>query len=264
LVAVLVTGWLADSGFFLTCAGVPSGHANASRCSLPHGFRTSIAVVALGLNIAVLFQVLVPSGLSPINLRLCGLRAGCAAAIATVGCFYLLRRSWSSHLADAGLGLLALALCGIATLAIPADASPLAEQYPMLFNALMIGYAFSAALYSHWTEQWSRDALLPDSLRARLIPHLKRFAFLSGATALLAGVMMCFWPGMPGISAMDHSFGRVLAGFSAFMFLLLVSLRSARLMARASFHILTFAVACSLVAFLLVRAMPFVSERPQG
>jgi hypothetical protein len=71
---------------------------------------------------------------------------------------------------------------------------------------------------------------------------------------------MAFWPGVPGIAAMDHSLGRVLAGFAAFLFLLLVALRSARLLHRLSFHILTVAVAGSMVAFLAVRAFPFLSE----
>ena len=77
---------------------------------------------------------------------------------------------------------------------------------------------------------------------------------------MLAGVMMCFWPGIPGIAAMDHSLGRVLAGCAGFLLLLWVTLRSCRLLRRMSFNVLTVAVAACLVAFLAVRAMPFVSS----
>lgn len=265
LMSVLLIGWLLDARYFgPDSASKAKDATDRIAAPLPPGFGASSAVLALALNIAVLFQILVPTGQSTFSFRLSGFRAGCAAAIAGLGCFYLLRRSWNSHLAESGLGLFALAVCGLATLAIPARESPLADEYPMLFNALIIGYSFAAALFAHCTSQWGEGGLGCHSLRARLVPHLKRFAFLSGATALLSGVMMCFWPGMPGISAMDHSLGRVLAGVSGFLFLLLVSLRSGRLMARASFHILTLAAATSMVAFLLVRAMPFLSERPNG
>lgn len=264
-VSVLLVAWLVDYGFLRAKYGDGDiGNAVVQGIPFPCGFRTSVAVVALGLNVALLYQMLVPAGPGSAQLRMSAFRVGSAALIASLGGLALLRRTWSAHLADAVLGLFALAICGMAALAVPDDASPLAQQYPMIFNAMVVGYAFAAALFTHWTVRWSQSNLPAQSLRVRFVPHLKRFCFLSGAMSLLAGVMMCFWPGMPGIFAMDHSLGRVIAGVAAFLFLLFVSLRAGRLMARVSFHILTLAVVASMVAFLLVRAFPFMSEHPHG
>ena len=189
-----------------------------------------------------------------------GVRAGIAALVAATGCVVLLQRSWSAHLAGAGLGLFAMSLCGLATVAVPSVRIPLDHRYPMIFNAVLVGYAVAAGVYAQLGWTWSRNDCDADSTRRRMVPHLTRFAFFSGATSLLAGEMMCYWPGIPGISAMDHSLGRVIAGFAAFLFLLLVMLRSSRLMERLSFHFLTVAVAASMVAFLVVRALPFTSD----
>jgi hypothetical protein len=130
----------------------------------------------------------------------------------------------------------------------------------MIFNAVTVGYSFAAGIFAHWAWTWHFPEPGSNSTRSRFVLHLNRFAFFSGATALLSGIMMSFWPGIPGVSAMDHTLGRVIAGFAAFLFLLLVALRSSRLLERRSFHFLTVAVAASMVAFLVTRALPFMSE----
>lgn len=246
----ITVGWMFESGMMLTPCGT----------NLPSGLRPSLTVICLALNIAVLYHFLVPAGESSSMLRMSGLRAGFAAMGAGAGALVLLRRSWSPHLADSALGLLALGLCGIATSAVPSLRIPLDQRYPMVFNAITIGYTMAAAIYAHFSHVWGTIDFDPQSIRHRLVPHLNRFAFFCGAAALLSAVMMCFWPGIPGIAAMDHSFGRVLAGMAAFLFLLLVVLRNSRLLRRLSFHFLTAAVALSMIAFLGVRALPFVSE----
>ncbi len=265
LVAVVCTGWLTEAKFLQPRANVSCNLADmrsfAGGC--PPGFRPSVAALALALNVAIMFHVLVPAGQSTSILRVSGVRAGIAAMVAAVGCLHLLRRSWSAHLADATLGLFALGLCGLATVAVPAGRIPLDQRYPMIFNSIIVGYAFAAGVFAHLVWTWGLAKHEPGSTRTCLVPHLKRFAFFSGATALLSGVMMSFWPGIPGISSMDHSLGRVIAGFAAFLFLLLVTLRSSRLMERLSFHFLTVAVAASMVAFLVTRALPFTSGLPR-
>jgi hypothetical protein len=265
LVAVVLTGWVTESKLLQTPAEerTTNTERHAPLRKLPPGFRSSVALLALALNIAVLFHILVPAGQSTSILRMSGVRAGIAALVAAIGCLVLLRRSWGAHLADASLGLFAMSLCGLATVAVPSERIPLDQRYPMIFNAITVGYAFAAGVFAHLAWTWTLPNPDSDLTRCRMVPHLNRFAFFSGATALLSGVMMCFWPGLPGITAMDHSLGRVLAGFAAFLFLLLVTLRSSRLLERLSFHFLTVAVAASMVAFLVVRALPFTSNLPR-
>jgi hypothetical protein len=266
LVGVILAGWISDAmGRQVRVRGSDgaveevNGRIPGSAANLPEGFRASVTVIALGLNLAVLFQLLVPAGDSSTILRMSGFRAGTAALMAAAGGLLLLRKSWGGHLADATLGLAALGACGLATLAVPKATIPLDQRYPMILNAMVIGYAVAAGVFAHLGWSWAREGE-PQSLRKRFLPHLNRFSFFCAAAALLSGVMMCFWPGVPGIATADDSLGRVLAGLGAFLLLLWVSLRSCRLLQRLSFHLLTVAVAASLVAFLAVRALPFVSH----
>lgn len=268
LIAVIMAGWLSESSGMLdrwrrrgddfeTTTNPP---ATIESATIPDGFRASVTIVALFLNLAVLYHILVPAGQSTSFLKASGFRAGIAATVAGVGGLLLLRKSWGAHLADATLGLFALGMCGIATGLVSGAQAGLDVRYPMIFNAISIGYALAAGLYGHLSWTWSVMNLRPESLRCRFLPHLSRFTFFCAASAMLAGVMMSFWPGVPGIAAMDDSLGRVLAGCGAFLLLLLVTLRSCRLLKRLSFHFLTVAVAACLVAFLAVRARPFVSD----
>lgn len=264
LMAVLMVGWLVDSKFLKPRTGDISGTLSMSdSCQLPNGFRASVAIVALALNVAVLFHILVPAGQSTPALRFSGVRAGVAALVASSGGLFLLRRTWGAQLADATLGLIALGVCGIAIAAIPSERMPLDLKYPMIFNAITVGYAFTAGAFAQLSWVWCGASLPPASTRKRIVPHLNRFAFFCAAVALLSGVMMSFWPGVPGVATMDHSLGRVVAGFAAFLFLMLITLRSARLFERLSFHFLTVAVAACMVAFLATRALPFLSDLPR-
>ncbi len=261
LIAVLVTGWLTNSKFAKSSTQFTLASTEQSLAAgVPQGMRSSIAALALALNIAIIFHILVPAGESTFVLRMSGIRAGVAALVAATGCTLLLGRSWGAHLADATLGLFAMGLCGLATLAVPSQLIPLDHRYPMIFNAIMLAYAVAAGIFAQLGWRWARADCNADSARKRIVPHLKRFAFFCASTGLLAGVMMSFWPGVPGVSTMDHSLGRIISGFAAFLFLLLVSLRNTRLMGRLSFHFLTVAVAACTVAFLAVRAMPFASD----
>jgi hypothetical protein len=64
LIAVILVGWVAESRFL----SIPTGERLASVSSsvhagqIPPGFRSSVTVVALALNVAVMFHILVPSG----------------------------------------------------------------------------------------------------------------------------------------------------------------------------------------------------------
>lgn len=96
--------------------------------------------------------------------------------------------------------------------------------------------------------------------RDGLASHARRFAFLCSALALVAAALMTYWPRIPAIAAMDHSFGRVMAGFGAHLFLLLVMLWSSRWLKRVTFHMLTLLAVISTIGFLVVRVIPFASK----
>lgn len=249
LVSVLLVGWFPQTWFSFDACDV--------RPNVPPGFRTSVALVAFMLNVAVLYHILVPAGHGNGPLLLSGLRAGLAALVASASAFLLTKRSWAPHLADATLGLAMLCLCGWATVAAPAGEMPLGRRFPMIFNSMVFAAALTAGLYG-------AIALHIDhrGFQSRWSPHLKRFTFFSAGVSLLSGVMMCFWPGIPGISEMDHSLGRMTAGFAGFLFLLLMTLWLGRRTQWLCFRLITVAVAACMISFFAVRTFPFTTDFP--
>lgn len=256
---VVVTQWLSRAGYF---ADRRTGPDSAARLSdSPSGFRASVSTLGTALTLAACYHLLVPVGASSGGVRVSAGVACVASAVAAVGCFMLLRRSWGDMLADAALGLSSMALCGAAILFIPTERAALADQYPMIFSAIIVGAAAATGLWTNLACKWqvSGAAESPATIRCRLVPHAKRFAFLCAAIALLAGTLMTFWPRLPGIPAMDHSLGRVAAGFGANLFFLLVTLSCSRRLGRVSFQILTVLAAVSAAGFLFMRMLPFAS-----
>ena len=100
----------------------------------------------------------------------------------------------------------------------------------------------------------------PHMTSARFIPHAHRFAFLSAALALVAGALMTYWPRMPSIASMDHSLGRITAGFAAHLFLVLVMLWCSRQLRRLTYDLLTVLAVVSTAGFFIVRMGPFASR----
>ena len=141
-------------------------------------------------------------------------------------------------------------------------ATALAERYPMMFNAMIVGLTFSTGLWTWLSCVWDQQLGHPEAwtTTGRLIPHAKRFAFLSAALALVAGALMTYWPRMPSIAGMDHSFGRITAGFSAHLFLVLVMLWCSRRLRRVTFHLLTVLAVLSTAGFTIIRMVPFASR----
>jgi hypothetical protein len=83
---------------------------------------------------------------------------------------------------------------------------------------------------------------------------------LSAALALVAGALMTSWPRLPTVAGMDHTIGRVTAGFAAHLFLLLVMLWCSRRLRRLTFHLLTVLAVFSTAGFIVVRMIPFASR----
>jgi hypothetical protein len=93
-----------------------------------------------------------------------------------------------------------------------------------------------------------------------LIPHAQRFAFLSAALALVAGALMTYWPRLNSIAGMDHTLGRITAGFAAHLFLVLVMLWCSRRLRRLTYHLLTVLAVVLTAGFIIVRMAPFASR----
>lgn len=240
--------------------------ANSRACHPWPGLSFSVAMTSLAVIMLGSFHLAVPIALSRGGFRLAVLTVTGSTAIAAIASFVLVARSWNGHLADAAMALTSLSLCGLATLAVPSHPSALVERYPMVFNAMVVGLAGGTFLWTWLASVWQRqldgggqsaDETCRSTTCARLIPHATRFAFLGAVLALVAGMVMAVWPRWRAIATTDDSFGRVTAGVSANLFLLLVMLWSSRRSHRPVFQILTVLAVVSMAGFLLVRMLPF-------
>ncbi len=227
--------------------------------SLIPGLTSSVAILAGAVTLLVCYHLVVPVGIGRGGHRATALLVAAGAAVSGASCSLLLRLTWNRALADAAMGLISLALCALATLAVPADTADLAERYPMLFNAMLVGFAASSVLWTKRTVRWRKLALRTGGgeTSARLVPHGRRAAFVSAAMALVLGAAMALWPRLPGIAAMDDSLGRFTAGVGANLFLLLIMLWSSRRLRSPAFHILTVLIVLSASGFVLARMLPF-------
>ena len=258
--AALLGGRPADRQIGRMVSG--DAEASANQTAQVPGLSASCSMLAMGIGFLVCYHLLVPIRTVGGGYRGSALLATGSAALAAGACLILLKRGFSGHLADASVGLASLGLCGAATLFVPSRVTVLAERYPMVFNAMIVGLACATALWTWLAEVWRQRPGGREgwTTAGRLIPHAKRFAFLSAALALVAGVLMTFWPRLPGIATMDHSYGRVTAGFAANLFLLLVMLWSSRRLRRLTFHVLTLLAVASTAGFLTMRMIPFASR----
>ena len=237
---------------------------------------TSVGALAFGLALPIWFHLLVPIGgmesvaLSSIS---CATLAACLAAI---GCYVLLMRDWNGLLADALLGMVTQAICGVAVAAATAWAAggdgavlpgspPLAslsERFPLVFSAMMGGLALASGWFTWLAGIWrpQLDDGRPWTTEGRLISHLGRFTFLNIALALVVGAVLTFWPHQPTVSSSDDTLGRVIGGLAAHLLVVLVTLAAARRWRRPTLRILSVVAMGSTAVFLAVRIWPFRSH----
>ncbi len=238
----------------------PSSSGDSAGAARPWpGLSLSAALISLVVILLVCYHLIVPFAAGPGGFRLTVLIATASAALAAFASFVLLRQEWSTHVAAAAMGLTSLALCGLATIVVPSQPVTLAERYPLVFNAMIVGFAVATGLWTHLASVWDQQ-LEGDQVRTttgQLIPHAKRFAFYSAALALVVGAVMAIWPRLPSIAATDDTLGRVAAGLSTNLFLLLVMLWCSRRLHKLTFHILTLLTVLSTAGFLLARMLPF-------
>lgn len=226
------------------------------------GLPTGCAVLSVLILILGCYHLLVPvvpvwGGIVLARLAVFGCLAGCALALGSI-----LRRTWTESFGDAAMALASLSICAAALVVSPPGQGSLSETYPSIFNAIIIALTLATAGWTWFGCVWvgripaSESGFPPPAA----IFQAKRFAFLCAALALVAAAIMTYWPRIPSISAMDHSLNRVLAGFGAHLFLLLVMLWSSRRLKRMTFHMLTLLSVFSTAGFILVRMIPFASR----
>lgn len=228
----------------------------------PTGFIASCGVLLIVIIVLGCYHLLVPLRTVWGGFAGSTLLAFLSVTVAAAGSILLLNRSWSANLADAVLGVASLSLCGLAMLAIPTQPTSLAERYPMMFNAMIVGLTLATGLWTWLSCAWRRQSAdgEPRTTSARLIPHAQRFAFLSAALALVAGALMTYWPRMHSIAGMDHTLGRITAGFAAHLFLVLVMLWCSRRLRRLTYDLLTILAVVSAAGFFIIRMGPFASR----
>lgn len=254
MLGVLAAEWM--EGLFAVSVKNPPSDSRPPMEVSP-GLTPMFIAVGLIVILLVCYHLAVPIR-SGGGFRLTALLATLSAWTSAAAAFLHLRRRWSLSVADVGMALASLGCCGICTLLVPEDPVALADRYPMVFNALMFGWAISTLI---WTWVGTRSTLRVGALstpQAQVIASVaRRFAFLTAALALVVGAVMAVWPRLPAIAITDDSLSRVCAGLSANLFLLWVMLWCGRRMHRLTFQILTVLSVVSAAGFLTARMLPF-------
>lgn len=230
------------------------------------GMGTAACVVGVLVMLLVAYQISVPFDAIAWGIRwLAMVTAGCSVAVG-MSVFVYAGHRWHSGVAEVGFGLLTL---GVATACIVV--SPLADvslrvQFPVMFNAMMFGFAFMTAFWAWVGRVWQQQ--LDDgqawTVGGRLIPFTHRYAFFSACLAVGLGSLMAMWPILRSVAVEDDTIGRMSAAVTAHLLLLLVLLWSRRTIGRSSFGGLTLLTLGSMLGFVIVRSQPHVSTTVQG
>jgi hypothetical protein len=160
-------------------------------------------------------------------------------------------------MAELGCGLLTLSLCTLALLLVPAAPERLDERFPLIFNALIVGCAAAAGLWIWLCRAW-RQQLLPDgrawTTAGRMIPVVRRAAFLASALGIVFALRMGMWP-LNGRSR-DDGAGRIVCALAAMALLLLVVVRAFKVTGRPAYRSLILLSVFSMFVFATVRYWP--------
>ncbi len=261
--SIVLVGTVAVIGFvdhYWRRPAEPLGAGETESGSSPWpGVPLSVAIIGLGVVLLVCYYLAVPTSAGRGGFRLTALVASGSAAASAAATLLVLRRGWSTALAESGMGLASLTVCGIATLVVPSRPESLGDRYPMVFSALVFGFATCTGLWTWMAAVWQGrlEQGRASDATARLVPLAKHFAFLNAALGLSVAALMALWPRWPMIAATDDSFGRVVVGCSANLYLLLVSLWCSRRLHRAPLQILAVLAVVAMAGFLLARVWPF-------
>lgn len=263
MVAVCISGWLDRKP--LRDLMSPPLHNDAQDADATPGWgglALSITLVSLFILLSSCYHLLVPVKFDLTGPLLGGLIVALSTALCALSCFVMFHRTGQVHAAEVAMGLATFALCSFAALSVSGEDLPAADRYPLLFTAVIVGFAASTVLWVQLASigRRDRDSGRLETVAARLFPQLTRFAFLSGALGLLASSVLAIWPRLPTIATMDDTLGRVTAGFAANLFLLLTALWSARRLRRPTFHMLAILIVLSCGGFIMARILPLTAK----
>lgn len=222
------------------------------------GFATGCAAVGLALVTIVCYHLGVGADTQPLGPRLTALLLTAVSGGSGVALLFLAGRSWGVGLAEIGMGLICLAACCAATMAVPAEPAALTRRYPLLFNAMLFALALMTWLWSWLSCVWRQQL---DEGRAwttagRMIAPATRVSFSCGGVALVVTSAMTAWPRLATVGTMDHTLPRVAAGVAGHLFLLLALLWCARHVRQTRFVALAALTVLSMLAFVFVRTVP--------
>jgi hypothetical protein len=224
------------------------------------GFRPFCGVTALLILVLAAYVLVVPIRLGGSGYGLSMLANALSTGVAALGLYLLLRGRWNANLAGMAMGLTSLALCSLAAAFVPSGIATHDERYPMLFSAIVFALAGAIGLWSFCATRVLAKHAREMDMRWTTAGTLNRFSVIMAGLALLISTMMAVWPRLPGITTMDDSFGRMIAGTASNLFLLLVLLRCSRGPLRPAFSILALLSALSTAGFVLIRMLPFAHK----
>ncbi|MCH8799972.1 MAG: hypothetical protein IH963_03595, partial [Chloroflexi bacterium] len=188
MAVILISGWADRRSGLSTPDTSHSGQADtaASAPTWP-GLPLSAAMLAITVILLSCYHLLVPVVIGQRGFLLSAAIVSVSGALAAWACFVLFLRTGTAYLAEVAMGLASFSICGLATLAVPSAPVILAERYPMIFNAIIVGLAAATGLWAWLASDQGRRRIL-GRVRGgadRLTSEFKRFAFLSAALALL-------------------------------------------------------------------------------
>ncbi len=226
------------------------------------GLPASLGAVAILVVMISCYHILVPAFDSPMGFRWTNAAMFVITLVSGCSLLYLSARRWNRNLSDIGMVLVSLALASAAVAVAPNRAALWADRYPGIFNAVLVGLAMAAWLWTWLAGVWKQQ--LEDgrawTTAGRMIPYAERVSFMIAALALLVSVMMAVWPKLPTIAAQDDTFGRFTAGLAGDLLLLWVALWCGRRVGRTTFQALAGLALISLMAFVVIRAQPFMAK----
>jgi hypothetical protein len=172
-------------------------------------------------------------------------------------------RRWSGNTAGLGSALVTLAIVAMASaIAAPFySASPWAEyvsRVPVLLNALLFPLWVAIGLWNWLSRLWDQQLLngVPWTTAGRMIPIVRRTAFLLAAIAVLIAFQMALWPTRPIAVVPDNTTWRWICGIGAIALLLLQSIREARRRDSSAMATIAMAFFIAAAVFVFVRLHP--------
>jgi hypothetical protein len=259
--AALVSSFVAVQGWSWQRSRSQAWPLNAAYLLRPPrswpGLETSVLVCGVLAAFLGALLLVFPASAGSFRTTLPVLGAASATAAVGVSVLAVVHRHWASGMAELGCGLLTLSLCTLALLLVPAAPERLDERFPLIFNALIVGCAAAAGLWIWLCRAW-RQQLLPDgrawTTAGRMIPVVRRAAFLASALGIVFALRMGMWP-LNGRSR-DDGAGRIVCALAAMALLLLVVVRAFKVTGRPAYRSLILLSVFSMFVFATVRYWP--------